>query len=245
MGRRDVGEPEYPRSQAEVHATCERLVRALRTHLGDRLICVLLCGSWARGEARPPESDIDVTVIVDAIDDQAIDALREAWQLAEFGYAIIYGRDEAAVLSRERREQFTTNARVLWGSNPLDPPSRGDYARQLAAKAEDIARCARHVLVYPWMTQERRVELLRGTIECEMPYTLRYLVAHRTGEFPRTEEDLRRILRGSPEEELLEWRDSMTDDDLGRYTEKIARRLNEFTRSWYAEVAPVITDTQG
>jgi predicted nucleotidyltransferase len=244
MGRRDVGEPEYPRSLEEVHATCDRLVHALRTHLGERLVCVLLCGSWARGEAHPPDSDIDLTVIVDAVDDRAIDALREAWQLAEFGYAIIYGRDEAAVLSRERREQVTTNARVVWGSNPLDPPSREDYARQLAAKAEDIARCARHVLVYPWMTPERRIELLRGTLESDMPYTLRYLVAHRTGAFPRTVEELQHRLLGTPEEKLLGWHDGMTDQEFGRRTEEIARRLNEFARSWYAEVAPVLTEGQ-
>src|SRR5207244_1003517 len=99
-----------------------------------------------------------------------IDALRQAWQLAGFGYALTYGVDEVPMLPRDHREQFTTNAIVLWGSNPFDPPSREDFACHLATKAEDISRCARHVLVYPWMTQERRVELLRGTLEWEMPY---------------------------------------------------------------------------
>src|SRR6266540_5371606 len=121
LGRRDQGEPEYPRSRSEVNATCERLVNSLQAHLLERLICVLLCGSWARGEARPPESDIDLTIIVDTVDDLAIDALRQAWQSADVGYALVYVLDEIPVLSRERREQFTSNARVLWGNNPFDP----------------------------------------------------------------------------------------------------------------------------
>ena len=240
MGRRDAGEPEYPKSREEVQTVCDRVVQVLQTHLGERLVCVLLCGSWARGEARPPESDIDVTVIVDAVDDPAIEALQRAWKLADFGYAIVYGRDEVPVLSRERREQFTTNATVLWGSNPFDPPSREEFARQLSTKSEDLARCARHVLIYSWMTPGRRVELLRGALEGDLPYALRYLVAFRTGEFPRTKEDARRELQGNPEELLLEWRDGLTDEEIAGRTEEIARRLNRFARSWYEEIAPVL-----
>ena len=78
MGRRDVGEPGYPLSFEDVRNVCDRMVNALQAHLGERLVCVLLCGSWARGEAHPPESDIDLTVIVDTVDNQAIDALRRS-----------------------------------------------------------------------------------------------------------------------------------------------------------------------
>src|SRR6266498_5229909 len=73
MGWRDPGEPEHPRSRAEVDAVCARLVTALQTHLGERLVCVLLCGSWARNEARPPESDLDLTVVVDTVDPSALE----------------------------------------------------------------------------------------------------------------------------------------------------------------------------
>ena len=240
MGRRDVGEPEYPRSFEDVQRICDRMVDALRRHLGERLVCVLLCGSWARGEARPPESDIDLTVIVDTVDERAIEALRRAWDQAGFGYAIVYGRDEAAILSRERREQYTTNAVVLWGSNPLDPPSREDFARHLATKAEDLARCARHVLIYPWMTLERKVQLVRGALEGDLPYALRYLAAFRSGAFPRTAEDVRRKLQGSSEEPLLQWCDGLADEEVTRRIDEIAHRLNELAHSWYEEIAPVV-----
>jgi hypothetical protein len=245
MGRRDVGDPEFPRSLEDVQRICDRMVDALRRHPGDRLVCVLLCGSWARGEAHPPESDIDLTVIVDTVDDLAIEALRRAWDQTGFRYAIVYGRDEAAILSRDRREQYTTNAVVLWGSNPLEPPPRQDFARHLAMKAEDLARCARHVLIYPWMTSGRKVQLVRGALEDDMPYALRYLAAFRTGAFPRTAEDTRRKLQGSSEEPLLQWCDGLADEELNLRVDEIARRLNQLGHSWYEEIAPVIADQSG
>ena len=63
MANRLAQEPAYPQTQTELKAYCERLIEALRRELGSRLIGVLLCGSWARGEATPPESDADITVI--------------------------------------------------------------------------------------------------------------------------------------------------------------------------------------
>jgi hypothetical protein len=237
MGRRDQGEPDYPRSAEEARIACDRFVEALRAHLGERLVCVLLCGSWARGEARPPESDLDLTVIVDTVDSEAIVALRQAWQQSGAGYALIYGLDEIPTLPRQGREQFTLNAIVLYGNNPFDPPSRDDFARRLVMAAEDMSRCARHVLIYPWMKKERKVELLQGTLKWELRWPLRYLVAYRTGEFPRTEDELRSKLVGMPEEQLLHWRDSLLDTELDRHIEEIAGRLNEFARSWFQEIS--------
>src|SRR5438132_7622282 len=132
MGLRDPGEPEYPRTLEGMKAACDRLVDALRTELGERLIGVLLCGSWARGEARPLESDIDAAVIVDTVDSAVIVALRRCWEASGFGPANVYGADEVPLLARDGLEQFTSNAVVLWGANPFAPPTREDFARDLA-----------------------------------------------------------------------------------------------------------------
>src|SRR5690349_7229076 len=109
MANRLAHEPAYPQTQAELEAYCERLIEALRRELGNRLIGVLLCGSWARGEATPPESDADTTVIVDTLDDWTSDALCRAWRQADMGCANIYGADEVAVMPREAVEMYTTN----------------------------------------------------------------------------------------------------------------------------------------
>jgi hypothetical protein len=43
-----------------------------------------------------------------------------------------------------------------------------------------------------------------------------------------------------PEEELLAWIDRLTDEDLAERQHEIARRMNEFARSWLQEIAPAI-----
>jgi predicted nucleotidyltransferase len=64
-----------PKLKAELEVCRERLIEALGGELGSHLIGVLLCGSWARGEAIPPESDADITVIVDTLTDETSNAL--------------------------------------------------------------------------------------------------------------------------------------------------------------------------
>ena len=46
----------------------EDYCQQLGSHLGDRLLQVILFGSYARGEARA-DSDVDVAVVLDRIDD--------------------------------------------------------------------------------------------------------------------------------------------------------------------------------
>jgi predicted nucleotidyltransferase len=89
MAQRLAHEPAYPQTQAELDAYCERFIEALRRELGSHLIGVLLCGSWARGEATPAESDADLTVIVDTLSDATSDALCRAWRQADMGCANI------------------------------------------------------------------------------------------------------------------------------------------------------------
>jgi len=50
-------------------------VAALKAHFGDQLVDVLLFGSKARGDAHPG-SDIDVVVILDNPDSQAVSGAR-------------------------------------------------------------------------------------------------------------------------------------------------------------------------
>jgi len=99
MGRRDTLEPPYPQTRDEVEHYCARLVDTLRHVIGDRLVCVLLCGSWARGEARPPTSDTDITIIVDVVDARMLQLLKQVWITAQMGYANIYSLGDVATMS--------------------------------------------------------------------------------------------------------------------------------------------------
>lgn len=143
MGFRWQQEPPYPEDERDVERYCSRLIEALIAELGDRLVAVLLAGSWARGEARPPESDLDVQVVIDTVDDAALVALERAWVQSGMGAANIYGLDEIPLMGRTAQEMYTTNAVVLYGTNPFTPPSRHDFAADLVAVAEQVARNAR------------------------------------------------------------------------------------------------------
>jgi hypothetical protein len=188
MGRRRTNEPPYPRSRAEVDAYSAWLVETLRSHLGDRLVCVLLCGSRTRDEARPPDSDVDLTVVVDTVDDAMADQRRQTWAEAVLAPANIYGADERWAMSCEAVEMYTVNAVLLWGSNPFKPPTRLDFAADLARAAESVARGARMVKFYARLTPEERSGVLQYLLGGKggLYRALLNLAALRTGPSPGT-----------------------------------------------------------
>jgi hypothetical protein len=239
MGRRDRYEPPYPQSQAELEAYCTRFITALRASLDRRLVCVLLSGSWARGEAQPPRSDADLTVIVDFCDDAALEALRRAWRESGMGCANVYGADEVPVMSRVAAHMYTTSAIVLFGHNPFTAPTRQDLVEDLAISAESLARNARCLDLYPWLTAEERTDLLQYTLgKNELKRALENLVAFRTGVYPHNQEDLRAKLRGSAEGIFWNWLATLNETERAEQANTIARRLSHFARDWFREIAP-------
>jgi hypothetical protein len=241
MAHRLAQEPAYPLTQVELDVYCERVVEALRRELGLHLIGVLLCGSWARGEAAPPESDADITVIVDTVNDGTSDALCRAWRQADMGCANIYGADEVVVMEREAVEMYTTNAILLWGHNPFLPPTTSDFVEDLARVAERVARSARALETNFWMTLEEQVQELQILLskKGDVMWALRNVAAFRTGTFPQTGENLRQKLIGTEEATLMEWITSLTEDDCRQQVPLIARRLSLCAHAWFHEIAPV------
>jgi hypothetical protein len=239
MGRRDTYEPPYPQSQAELDAYCTRFISALRTALDERLVCVLLSGSWARGEAQPPHSDADITVIIDSCDDAVLNALSRAWRESGMGCANVYGADEVPVMSRVAAHMYTTSAIVLYGHNPFTAPLRQDFVEDVAFSAESLARNARCLELYPWLAYEERKDRLIYTLgKNELKRALENLVAFRTGVYPQNLEDLRAKLRGSAEGTFWAWLEILSESERLEQTEMIARRLSHFAREWFREIAP-------
>ncbi len=210
----------------------------MRSHLGERLVCVLLCGSWARGEARPPHSDLDLTVVVDTVDAVATEALGRAWTQGTLAPANIYGADEIPAMARDGWEMYTVNARVLWGDNPFPLPTRADYAEDVARMAESVARTGRTLMLYGWLTAEERFSLCEYLSRKTVPWALRYVAAFRTGVCPKTEADLRQSLAELPESGLLERLRRLTASDSPEQYAAVGRQLSCFARDWLQEVAP-------
>lgn len=245
MSRRDTHEPPYPQTQAELETYCTRFIEALRANLNDRLICVLLCGSWARGEARPPDSDADITVVVDTCDDTAMEALKKTWQESGMGCANVYGADEVPIMSRVAVHTYTTSAVVLYGRNPFIAPTRHDLVEDVTLSAESLARNARSLELYPWPTREERAESLKYTLgKYELKRALENLVAFRTGAYPRNLQDLRAKLQGSAEGAFWAWLETVNETERVEQVKFIARRLSLFAREWFREIAPYRDNAQ-
>jgi hypothetical protein len=217
---------------------CRRLVDVLEAELGPRLVCALLSGSWARGEARPGESDLDLTVVVDAVDDALLDSMRSVWPETGIGYVNVYGVDEIPSMSREAVHMYTETAVVLTGANPFSPPERIDYAADLASNGEVVARVSRHLAYAWWLTPEETLDNVRYLIgkSC-FRRALESLSALREGRYPRSWEDLERTLEGTPEGETLRWLDGHDAKALVEASREVGFRLSALARSWYGEIA--------
>jgi predicted nucleotidyltransferase len=228
---------ERPRSRGELDEYCARLCDALRMHLGDRLVCVLLCGSWARGEERPGESDVDLVVVVDTVDEAIHDRLRTAWQEADAGSAAVIGADEVDVMSREGLEMYSANAILLTGINVFGLPTTDDFAYDLSRKAEIVAHEARAALHYAWLSaQERRARLGVALGKQFFVWGAMNWVALHTGAFPSRRADLHLSLTtlGGPQVAELLTVDpaTMSEEEISR----TARLLNDVTRRWFDDI---------
>jgi hypothetical protein len=237
MGRRDAHEPPYPQTRAEVDAYCAQLIDMLTRSLGDRLRCVLLGGSWARGEARPPTSDVDITVIIDDIDTPTLYALRAAWEHARFGNANIYTQEEVATMSHIALEMYTTNAEVVWGTNPFPIPTRFDIAEECAQNIESVARYARHLMICYWRTPEE-IQALFPYLLGDLTRLMQNMVALRSGQFPKNRDHFQQQLVGTDEETLLAWCRTLDPEMMMHQRALIAERVNTYIHACVTEISP-------
>lgn len=238
MGKRDAHEPPYPQSREELDRYCARLSHTLVDTLGDRLVCVLLCGSWARGEARPPTSDADITIVIDYIDGAVLQHLAQAWKLAQIGYANIYSRAEVATMSHVALEMYTTNAQVLWGDNPFPQPTKADFAEDIAQNCEAVARYARHLIVCYWRTAEEIVRIFPYLLG-DLKRLMQNMVAFRTGTFPKNQSHFTASLADTPDLALLQWLTGLQNADIFEQRATIATKVNAYVTTCVDEIAPL------
>ncbi|HUR49326.1 MAG TPA: hypothetical protein VMY88_07370 [Acidimicrobiales bacterium] len=230
-------QPPHPVDEDELSGYTDRLIAELERCCGERLACVLLCGSWARGEAEPPRSDVDMFVVVRTVDEETLGLLAEAWTSAGAGPSNVVGLDELGGLPRYGQEMVTTNAKVLWGLNPFSEPTRQDFAADLSDVADSLARTARCLLLYPWLTGEERLVMVeRLTGKWGLAWAAKCLIAYRTGAFPEGASAVERELAGQPEGHLIQSLigSAPRDPDQQRL---MARTVNGLARTWLGEVA--------
>lgn len=237
MGKREVGEPPYPANEEELQQYCKGIVNTLVSNLGNQLICVLLNGSWAREEARPPHSDVDITIIIDQMDEFASNALVLSWQESEIGRCNVIDLIELQAKPREMIAMLCDEVKLLYGHYPFQP-DRTDYANNIVDTASRIGLYARTVEYYHWEAVERKIRDIKYIItsKYDLIWLLKNLVAYRSGVFPKNSIELKEKIQHYSEFELFQWIDHFTDEDYREKHLQIARCLSLYVHQWLKEV---------
>lgn len=246
MGIRVEGEPPYPMTHDELHAYCNHFIQVLQKHLKHRLVSVHLCGSWARGEARPPESDADLMVVVDKIDVQTSNALEKVWQDTNMGCANVVDLLEIEAAPTELMAMMSDCHTVLFGTNPFPIPTKGRYAQNLADVVSTMGLYARSREYYHWEFSERKIRLLKElNAKYMLKWALRNLVGIRTGTIPVTYQELKHHLQGTDEGKLLDWAENVIDADYENEEKQleISRKFSLYAQKWLEECASVRKET--
>lgn len=240
MSRRNE-EPPYPSTEQELEIYCNRFIAALKGNLGERLVCVLLNGSWARGEANPPHSDVDLTVIIDKIDEDTSNALCRTWTEVNMGCANVVDLVEIKAKPRELIAMLCDKSKLLFGHNPFQP-SKEDFACNVSSTASSIGLYARTVDYYPWEGLDRKVKDMKYvmTSKYNLKWLLKNLIAFRIGTFPENNEELITMLKDKPERELYNWSITFTNEDYIRRYRDLARTLSIFVHNWLEEVSDYV-----
>lgn len=166
-----------------------------KNNLGNRLISVHLCGSWACGEAKPPESDADLMVVIDKIDEQTSDALEKVWYGINMGCANGVDLPEIAAAPTELMAMMSDCHTVLFGTDPFPIPTKMRYAQNLADVASTMGLYAGSREYYHWESSERKIrDLKQLNAKYMLKWALRNLDAIRTGRIPATYRDLKQQL---------------------------------------------------
>lgn len=181
-------------------------VRQLRDAFGERLVFVSLHGSWARAEPRP-ESDIDVTVVIDRVDPPDLAEFRsmvagmpDARRVAS---GIFLSVPELKALRGFEPVHFFYGCRVLHGTveGIVERPGRADLEEHVQVIASANMFHARHYLLYPHDHSKAVHKLYYPFKECF--YALQSWVLLHEGRFVPTKTGLAEHLPGADDRDVV------------------------------------------
>lgn len=204
----------------EITKWMDSFADAVRQAFGERVYCIGLQGSHARGEATA-DSDIDVVVI--------LDEWREAdWPRYE---AVLNGlpeRDKVCGFVSGKRELLAWEPSELFGFYYDTKPWYGDleelktrFHMADARRAVRIGACGIYHACAHNRLHEKSEEMLRGLYKSAF-FTLRADYFCRTGEFIRQKSELLSLLEGE-EREILAAGLGNTDGGFAEQSERLLR----------------------
>ena len=175
-------------------------------------------------------------VVVRTADEETLDLLRTVWGTTGIGAVNVVGLDEIQALPRSGQEMVTTNAKVLWGTNPFTEPTPEDFAADLCAVADSLARDSRILLLYAGLTDAERAGTAKQiTGKWGLGWAARCLVAFRSGSFPETAAATLRALEDLPEGPALRPLLDLAPTDRHEQI-ALAKTVNGLARGWLREI---------
>jgi hypothetical protein len=153
------------------------------------------------------------------------------------GYANIYSLADVASMSHIALEMYTTNAVVLWGTNPFPLPTREDFAEEAALNIESVGRYARHLAICYWRTSDEITGIFIPAMMRDLRRLMQTMVALRTGTFPKNQKEFRQALQTTPDGTLLTWLESLRPADQLAQQQMIASRVNAYVNNCVEEIA--------
>ena len=185
----------------EIAIWMDGFTAAVRQAFGERVYCIGLQGSRARGEAAA-DSDIDVVVILDAWQaedwpryEAVLDSLPEREKVCGF----VSGREELLCWEPSELFGFYYDTRP-WYGNLEELKTRFDMAD--ARRAVRIGACGIYHACAHNRLHEKDPAMLRELYKSAF-FTLRAAYFCRTGEFVRTKRELMPLLGGEEQEILV------------------------------------------
>lgn len=210
------------------------LLQKLRPAFGERLLFLGLQGSCRRGEATE-HSDIDVVLVLDALEIQDLRAYRALLRTLPEGEKCCGFTGSAQTLYHWPRHElfaFQQDTDAYWGSlDALLPPIfREDIRSGVRTGASALYHAASHA--YLFETPDSHADTLCGLFKGVF-FTLQSLVYLRQGVYPRSKKELLPLLSGV-ERDLLAL--GMAPTRLRAQAEREAEPLLGLLIRWSAEV---------
>jgi len=208
-----------------------------RQAFGPRLECIILTGSYARGE-QSPQSDIDLWVFINKLNVQDLEQVGaiikqignrpelnpQCTSFAEF--------QTAAFKNQFTHAQFYLDGKVLFGELPKPAPTQSEIASTASSIAAMVLMSARHYITVNESGESLAKGRLQKWVLKPLMWSLRYRCYSISKNYPRTLDELYAALQEPIEKFLVEtYRKLLMNEFSSSYmkivmkAEGVARRI--------------------
>ncbi len=204
---------------------------------GDRLECLVLTGSYARGDYSP-QSDIDLWVFINKLSSEDLEQVGAIMKRMEYKPELnpqctsIAEFQTSAFKNQFTHAQFYLDGNVLFGKLPSPATTPREMGLTASSIAAMVLMSARHYIT----VNESEESLAKGRLQKwvlkPLMWALRYRCFSSTNKYPKTLPELHAAVNEPDEKLLVEIFQKLSEDEYSgscmeivKMAEGVARRL--------------------